>query len=157
MKKVFAIAVAATLLVGITALAYGAGKGPVAKATGGVELEPVAGPDDQFRYASFNAHEAKPSGAPKGKFHWKRQDDEGEVFHFVGDVVEVTVSGNTATFACVVKVSNQPVQIGKKLYVCVVDDATPGSGGDVLMLKWTTAGPPWTVFNVIGGNLVVHN
>jgi len=156
MKKVFPIVVAAVLLIGITALAYSAGKGPVRKATGGVELEPVGGPDGQSRYASFNAHEARPSGAPKGKFHWKRQDATGQVFHFVGDVVEVAVSSNMAVFACVVKVSNNPAQIGKKLYVCVVDNATPGSGGDLLMLKWTTPGPPWTVFNVIGGNLVVH-
>jgi len=38
MRKLFAIAVAAALLVGITALAYGAGKGPAPKATGEVWL-----------------------------------------------------------------------------------------------------------------------
>lgn len=158
MRKLFAIAVAAALLVGVTVVPILARGKAAEKATGSVELD-IVPPDSDTRHASFNAHEAIGNRPAKGKFSWT-QTRPGVTYWFLVDIENVLVDGNEARFDGVVVAANDVTsyRIGQQLFVHVVDNATPGAGGDELDCHWVIDGEvkPTYYYNVIAGNLVVH-
>lgn len=160
MKKVFAIAVAAALLVGITALTYG--KSPAKKATGGVETDAP----NAWR-ASFSAHEGPNADGTDGKGQIQRSSAAaGRSFHLI--VKYVKVEGNKAWFAArCTRDSGTPNQVNNWFFMKVLDGGSPGAGNDFIWWQWFTdetdardaviaMDPPTQSYSVTNGNLVVH-
>jgi len=135
MKKIFAIAVAAALLVGITALAYGAkgkGKGPAEKATGGVETAET----NAWRF-SFNAHEGPNADGTDGKGQLTCTSNVlGTGWKCVVKYVNVAPTTNKAWFAGQVTQDSVGGLINRWLVVEVLDGGTPGRNGDQVAWGW---------------------
>jgi len=162
MRKLFVIAVAVALLVGIIVIPIFAARKAAEKVTG-----TVGGPPRGW-YAEFDAHEAFGHRPAKGAMR-RWSDVVGRVTYF--DVKYVRVEGNTAWFAavCTYDSSTTDNREGKWAFVKVFDGGTPGTTGDKIGWDWNSVNEtdaesrveamdtpdngPWSITD---GNLVVH-
>lgn len=145
-KLVIFLIITALILVFTPSIIY-AGKGPVEKVTGEIEVVPKSGPDGFTRMVEFDAHEAKNGISGKGIVLWTQTDGTTTLYHEV-IIDTVNVNGNVATFSGEATISSTKPP-GTLFYFRVTD-------GDPDLLEFSLDGTSWIGYNVVDGNIVVH-
>ena len=164
MKKLTVLMLVVVMVLGLMLIVVGA-RGPANRATGLVWLN---GRDGDI-HVELDAHMTMAGRPAKGSVFWYRYG----VLRVELDVICCNVGGvdgDTAWFATVPTYLDEgvnPIYEDQFLFFKVVDGGTPGDNGDALSVQWIpdrddacslaeNQGEPSGVYNIIGGNLVVH-
>ncbi len=134
-------------------------KGPGEKANGGVSVS------ESGLHISFNAHESRKGSPAKGQAGVESVETNRRIHVKVKYVV---IEGDNAWFAGRCTSDSEGTAEGAWLFVKAIDNGTPGRKGDRIGWDWSSADEndarrrvetldaPDHMWDVIGGNLVVH-